>query len=498
MKSKVDKTREWRQKRSLKLQNEYKENFENIIKLKFEKPHVLTPKGFDEESEYNSNQLRTILKISWNELLIEYGLCEDLYQYIKSEFELYINKTNSGKLDQFYREHQYITQRIVESIDRNRLKNECGFILNGKTLKFNLDLLIKNFNNVKEQVKNIPTITEFLEHTEIAPTAYMERFQLSNQNWSEIVKNIVTEDEYNEYLKRIEIESNNRLQNLIKKGIENSIKNQLTDEELDLEFKRVFDYYIERYGIYPTRRQFVEMSVYSEKPYMRKYNLRWSDLIEFYGYTPNKKHKSETIVIENIRSLTSNNYNPQHTWDWLINDNGNLLFVDAYFPELNLVIEYDGIQHFEPIKNMGGEEAFIRNQLHDSIKNKLLNDKGIILIRFNYKDDIQDMDLISSKLEENNIVICNNSKDSYQPHKIKRTDYRLIGFTDEDIKDELMKYSYYEGYAPSSHYLTTNKLGYLYNEIRRRGYGSYQEFLDRFNLKVKYRKTGVRNQKVAT
>lgn len=59
---------------------------------------------------------------------------------------------------------------------------------------------------------------------------------------------------------------------------------------------------------------------------------------------------------------------------------------DFYIKELNLIIEYDGQQHFEPVEKFGGQEAFKRTQYRDSIKNRYCLENGINLIRIPYWD----------------------------------------------------------------------------------------------------------------
>lgn len=62
---------------------------------------------------------------------------------------------------------------------------------------------------------------------------------------------------------------------------------------------------------------------------------------------------------------------------------------DFYIPSLNTCIEYDGIQHFEPVTTFGGEETFKYTQKCDAIKNAYCEEQGINLIRVPYTvDDI--------------------------------------------------------------------------------------------------------------
>lgn len=61
-----------------------------------------------------------------------------------------------------------------------------------------------------------------------------------------------------------------------------------------------------------------------------------------------------------------------------------LLRFDFYVPDLNLLIEYDGKQHFEPIKYFGGEKTFKIIQERDKIKNKFAKENNISLLRIPY------------------------------------------------------------------------------------------------------------------
>lgn len=66
----------------------------------------------------------------------------------------------------------------------------------------------------------------------------------------------------------------------------------------------------------------------------------------------------------------------------------NKLPFDFYLKKHNICIEYDGIQHFEPVGIFGGEDEFKKTKIKDKIKDEycLLND--IHLLRISYVDDI--------------------------------------------------------------------------------------------------------------
>ena len=70
----------------------------------------------------------------------------------------------------------------------------------------------------------------------------------------------------------------------------------------------------------------------------------------------------------------------------------NQLPFDFYLPDYNLCIEYDGIQHFKPMKMFGGEKEFKKTKIKDDIKNKYCSEHNIKLIR------ISDINKINEEL----------------------------------------------------------------------------------------------------
>ncbi len=59
---------------------------------------------------------------------------------------------------------------------------------------------------------------------------------------------------------------------------------------------------------------------------------------------------------------------------------------DFYLSEFNMIIEYDGVQHFEPIEYFGGESALKYTQHNDAIKTRYCVKNNIKLIRIPYYD----------------------------------------------------------------------------------------------------------------
>jgi hypothetical protein len=71
--------------------------------------------------------------------------------------------------------------------------------------------------------------------------------------------------------------------------------------------------------------------------------------------------------------------------------------LDIYFPVLNIGIEYQGLQHYEPINYFGGREAFEKNLERDEKKRKLCEVNNCALIYVNEK---YDFDRVVSEIKD--------------------------------------------------------------------------------------------------
>jgi len=62
---------------------------------------------------------------------------------------------------------------------------------------------------------------------------------------------------------------------------------------------------------------------------------------------------------------------------------------DFYLPKQNILIEYDGVQHFRPVDIFGGQIGFEKTKTNDTIKNKYSLDNGIKLFRIKYNENLE-------------------------------------------------------------------------------------------------------------
>ena len=69
--------------------------------------------------------------------------------------------------------------------------------------------------------------------------------------------------------------------------------------------------------------------------------------------------------------------------------NKRVLPFDFYLPDYDILIEYDGEQHYKPIDHFGGIESFNQIQSNDIIKNEFCENNSIRLYRIKYNDNLE-------------------------------------------------------------------------------------------------------------
>ena len=92
----------------------------------------------------------------------------------------------------------------------------------------------------------------------------------------------------------------------------------------------------------------------------------------------------EKLLFDIISSIFSE-YNVQFHYrgKWL-----EMLELDIFIEELAIGIEYQGIQHYQPIAHWGGQEGFTKRRLNDLKKKRLCEKNGVQLVYFTYKEKI--------------------------------------------------------------------------------------------------------------
>ena len=115
-----------------------------------------------------------------------------------------------------------------------------------------------------------------------------------------------------------------------------------------------------------------------------------------FGCNSCSESKGEKII---SKYLTQHNivFIRQEKFDGCVGLKYKLPF-DFYLPSIRTCIEFDGIQHFQPIEHFGGVEAYERLKLNDKIKNDYCEENFIDLIRIRYDQIDRIYDILNESL----------------------------------------------------------------------------------------------------
>jgi len=93
---------------------------------------------------------------------------------------------------------------------------------------------------------------------------------------------------------------------------------------------------------------------------------------------------SETILYYIVKSIFPNMTIHRHFRPDFLQG----LELDIFINELNIGIEYQGVQHFQPVKHWGGEEGLKKRKSMDRKKKRICKRSGIKLIYFKYDENL--------------------------------------------------------------------------------------------------------------
>ena len=91
------------------------------------------------------------------------------------------------------------------------------------------------------------------------------------------------------------------------------------------------------------------------------------------------------LILNKLLDTLNLNYETQQTFDDLIDK--SYLSYDFYIPDQNILIEYQGKQHYQAIDHFGGEAKFKIQQKHDQMKLDYAKEHGYNLIAVPYTED---------------------------------------------------------------------------------------------------------------
>lgn len=143
------------------------------------------------------------------------------------------------------------------------------------------------------------------------------------------------------------------------------------------------------------------------------YILRWKSFENActeagVNYKPYDKWQSEEAIIEHISLQLKEEPEKQKQFQWLKGKNNrSCLRVDAFYPKHNLIVEYNGEQHYRQVPIFYKTETeFMEAKERDIVKYNLILSKEINLIIHKFSDDL---DILQEKLE----IIKSNTNGLY-------------------------------------------------------------------------------------
>lgn len=89
--------------------------------------------------------------------------------------------------------------------------------------------------------------------------------------------------------------------------------------------------------------------------------------------------KSQNKLFERLKEVLQEELVWEYTTDWLEKQR-----IDIFIPKYNIGVEYNGQQHYNPIKAWGGEEGLKITQQRDSLKLEKCNNHGVKLLYLKY------------------------------------------------------------------------------------------------------------------
>lgn len=127
-------------------------------------------------------------------------------------------------------------------------------------------------------------------------------------------------------------------------------------------------------------------------PYEKRAGAKGSEMMEQSMLAKGRKASDESYVIDLCDEILGCRASRQHRFDFLIGDAGTRLPVDAYYPELNMVVEYYESQHTESVplfdnkKTVSGVSRGEQRKKYDRLRQIVLPEHGIKLITISYTD----------------------------------------------------------------------------------------------------------------
>jgi len=337
-----------------------KEEFYNEILRIYDKQHIMNTNILNQYNTLDINPLTYLTKYGGirkicEELNIKYvsgnrNDPEDIKQDFMRVYETY------GHIDiEFYVQHgKYSKTGIAGAFGNvNNLMTELGIPLN-MVKKYTREDVIKDIQEFYNKYHTTSSI-QYRKHGHFSESCITKMFP----SWGDAIK---------------------------ESGIEYIPEKTYTKERMIADLQRLYD----KYG-FISRAMINDECEYTYEAVSFRFHGK-NGIANAIGHPDafNFRGGAKSNILRTVLNELYDVVIPEYTWDWLINpETGKHLYVDYYIPEINYAIEYDGEQHDRFREHIHGTyEEFVNMQHRDRLKNLLLHDHGIKLVRIYHSEKI--------------------------------------------------------------------------------------------------------------
>lgn len=129
--------------------------------------------------------------------------------------------------------------------------------------------------------------------------------------------------------------------------------------------------------------------------------------------------RDEIYILNLCDNLLQKQSLRQHRFPFLLGDTGVKLPIDAFYPELNLVIEYHERQHSETVpffdKKLvyGGKTRGEQRKIYDERRREVLPKHNLQLIEFDYSEFLHNRNRRLLRYESEDLIIIQKKIQQY-------------------------------------------------------------------------------------
>ncbi len=175
--------------------------------------------------------------------------------------------------------------------------------------------------------------------------------------------------------------------------------NLCPDEIIDLleiepnEYMKLFQEFLSKNN----GKDAIELQSKYKKQQRKIWNIIENEVREKFGHKKiGEAWTSETILFFIIKKLYPNKKIFRHFRPTFLQG----LELDIFIEDFNLGIEYQGVQHYKPIKHWGGKEALKKVQERDKKKKKICESQNVNLIYFQHNEELSEK-FVLNRIESN-------------------------------------------------------------------------------------------------